>query len=241
MERNKLLYIDGLNFQEEFGLAMKVWNVAFANKKISEFVDAANASGYQLKVFIDAGIETEETLEKWMKRRECHVEQEKRGVPQGSQLILGALFKKHNVEIHYSPSNCDNDDFIAGYAHRDGADILSNDKDFFRYKGSRFVVYGSFHIDNGKLKLRKKKIPEHILKKIDCDRSILNEIPESDVKYPGFVDVVKNRRYLRGAPSALVKLLGNPHKRTRDIRRAIYCKLGVKDDILESWPSWDVK
>jgi hypothetical protein len=104
------IYVDALNFQEDFGLAMKVWNVAFAKLKVMSFVDAAVASGYQSKVFIDAGIETDETLKKWKDR---DVKQEKRGVPQGSQIILGALFKENGVEVHYSPSNCDKDDFIA--------------------------------------------------------------------------------------------------------------------------------
>lgn len=56
---------------------------------------------------------------------------------------------------------------------------------------------------------------------------------------PGFVSVKSARLYLRGAPSPLVKLYGNPHAKLVNLRRAIYAKMGCTSAIREEWPEWD--
>ncbi len=51
--------------------------------------------------------------------------------------MLGDLFRKEGVPIHYS--TIDNDDTLAAYAAHDNAHILSQDRDFFRYTGESRV------------------------------------------------------------------------------------------------------
>ena len=43
------------------------------------------------------------------------------------------------MRVHYS--EIDNDDTIAAYAHTHGAALLSEDKDFFRYRDYKYQVF----------------------------------------------------------------------------------------------------
>ena len=47
-------------------------------------------------------------------------------------MFIGEAFLKAGVKIHYSVD--DNDDTLATYAYEYNALIMSNDKDFFRYR-----------------------------------------------------------------------------------------------------------
>ena len=48
-------------------------------------------------------------------------------VPPGLSILYGEMFKDLNVKVHYS--EVDNDDTIAAFAERDGAIVISGDKD----------------------------------------------------------------------------------------------------------------
>jgi hypothetical protein len=58
--------------------------------------------------------------------------QGRKNVPHGLAGLLGDLFRECGVEVVYSDKD-DNDDTLAWHAHADGADVLSDDKDFFRW------------------------------------------------------------------------------------------------------------
>lgn len=94
-------------------------------------MDACHDSGYDIEIFIDDEIATEESFKKWQGRMEREVEEERKDVPYCFKVIIGDMFKNMDVKVHYS--SIDNDDTLAAYAYHDNAAILSNDQDFFRY------------------------------------------------------------------------------------------------------------
>ena len=55
---------------------------------------------------------------------------------------MGEMFYEANAVVHYSL--CDNDDALAAYAHHNRGSVLSQDKDFFRYKDYKYVIYKDF-------------------------------------------------------------------------------------------------
>ena len=67
-----------------------------------------------LEVFIDAGIQTKETMDKWKTRRAEQVRKCKLDVPPGLAVIYGDMFRALGVKVYYS--EVDNDDTIAAYA-----------------------------------------------------------------------------------------------------------------------------
>lgn len=243
MEKKSLI-VDGLNFSNDLGFVNQTWNLGLPMQRIGEFVEAAKKSGYAIKIFIDAGIESEEAIAKWKSRREEEVRGEYRDVPQGLSTLMGDIFRSFNVEVFYSPMEADNDDCIASYAQAEGANILSNDKDFFRYQDRQYTLYGSFTIRDGLLKLEEKRpnrpnprFPEPSPKTIISSTNL----PKMLSHNPAFNTVIKSHFYRRGAPSSLVKLLGNPNASLVHLRQAIYAKLGVTQSVLEEWPEWDSK
>jgi len=247
----KLLYVDGLNFGNEFGFITLFWNTQHPMKKITEFVNAATKSGYTLRVFIDAGIESEEALEKWKQRREDEVRKEIKDASQGMSILMGDMFRRFaelKVEVGYSPIEADNDDCIASHAQHHGGDILSNDRDFFRYRDAKYKLYGSFTItDDGYLKLHVKETPKP---RYDYKtKKLIEEAPLRDIISPppvmlsyaaSFNSVLKNNHYRRGVPCSLVKIIGNSNSALVDLRASIYIKLGktAGDEIIEEYPRW---
>lgn len=67
--------------------------------------------------------------------------------------LLGDMFRGNKVPVYYS--DVDNDDTIAAFANYYGADILSQDKDFYRYIGRTFKIYSGFKVNKGYLELEK--------------------------------------------------------------------------------------
>ena len=238
MDHNEVrkLYIDGLNFTGDFGFVSKKWSIARPFKIIEHFIQTAKSSGFELKVFIDAGIETEETMKKWISRREAEVQGEYRDVPQSSNFLMGEIFSSFGVEVYFSPPDADCDDCLATHAQHDGADIMSNDKDFFRYIGRKYKIYNTFEIVQDKLVLYEKPTPkEH---QMSSPRKIPKKPQISNVKYPGLTNLFVNHLYQRGSPSPLVKLLGNPHKKLSGLRCTLYHKLGIASEVTERWPEF---
>ena len=70
-------------------------------------------------------------------------------MPHSLTTIIGELFKKLNVKIHFS--KVDNDDTVAAYANFYNANVLSADKDFLRYINRKYRIYDNFKVKNGKL------------------------------------------------------------------------------------------
>eukprot|EP00798_Chlamydomonas_sp_ICE-L_P007432 gene7432-566_t len=146
----KHLYIDGLNIVRDLFVSDvgEHWQtIVGLQDRVDKFVAAAEMSGFtSIVVFIDAFILTDETDQKWRERRIRDVDQEKRDVPQAVQILLGEAFQEAGVEVKFSLDQ-DNDDTLAAYAQICGAEVLSEDRDFFRYIGHKYTVFRTFPID----------------------------------------------------------------------------------------------
>lgn len=237
--KKKLLYVDVLNYSNDFGFVTKTWSLNFPITKIEKFVTAAKKAGWTLVVFIDAGIESAEALAKWKSRREEEVRREYRDVPQGLSVLVGDIFRSLGVTVYYSPYTADNDDCIASHAQADGADILSNDKDFFRYVDHKYKRYGKFEIDEGGLILKSPYPPKQNPNYPAPTPKTLIEPPKMLIHNPSFNSVEHLNYYRRGAPSSLIKLMGNPHCLFASLRSSIYAKMGKIEAVEEEFPEWD--
>jgi len=104
----------------------------------------------------------------------------------------------------------DNDDTLASYAQHDEASVLSQDKDFLRYKNSTFAIYKDFQIRKGSLKLIKQE-GERKASWRDIEK------PPLTGQCNPYRDCIEDQTYVRGSPSPLVKL-GNLHIHVRPLR-----------------------
>lgn len=157
----------------------------------------------------------------------------RRDVPRGLSVLLGEMFQRLDVDLHYSVDR-DNDDTLAFFAHADGADVLSEDSDFFRYPGASFRIFKAFDIQHGQLKL----VPHDGCLKSGVKQRQLDGKPVTCSALPAFIDVSRKGQYTRGAPSPLVKLLGNPHVSAQPLRQALYARLGIQGSVREEFPVW---
>lgn len=242
-QKEKLVYIDVLNFSGYFFKIGNNWSFRYANKKVEKFVNFAKNSNFKLKVFIDAFIETEETILKWKKRREEEVIKGIRNMPQGMNVLLGDLFRKYDVEVCYS-MKADNDDTLASHAHNDNAYILSQDSDFLRYNNYKYIIYSNF-----KLNYKYKKII--LIKRTNMNykksrRNIILPPPQTSSIDPGFITLPKY--YLRGTASPLTHYFENLHITIRPLRQAYYYHININSNVLEEFPifknpkvEWDIK
>ena len=98
-------------------------------------------------------------------------------VPPGLSILYGEMFKDLNVKVHYS--EVDNDDTIAAFAERDGAIVLSGDKDYYRYSKANFPIYSDFEIVKGRLSLIPSEFFWH-----PKPRQLLNPLPITHFIYP---------------------------------------------------------
>jgi len=228
------LYIDALNISTQLGFTKKAWSTSVPIREIERFVLACEASGWELKVFIDAGVESAEALAKWKSRREQEVKDAYRDVPHAMASLMGDIFRQFGVKVYYSPWNVDNDDCIAYFAQRDGAAVLSNDLDFARYRGKTYQQYGDFEIEKGKLILIPKKVDE---RRLPSPRDLLTSEPKMVDKYPGFVYLKENATYVRGSPSFATKFYGNLHGHVKDLRYFLYHLMRL-ERVEESWPEY---
>ena len=201
MESTKLLYIDGLNFADYFFERNgSFWAIERARTLVQEFLAAAKNSHFHIEVFIDYGQSTEETMTKWKTRREDDVRLGRLGMMPGIQWVLGQLFIDEGIKVHYS--DIDNDDTLAAYAHAHGASILSEDKDFFRYKNNNYRVYKDFDVVKGKLHLKTK----HFIVHPDCRDLILDPLPNTFNNFPFLELLGRTKEFKKGSPSPLTKI-----------------------------------
>ena len=102
-----------------------------------------------MKVFFDGSYQSEEAIDKYKTRCEKYIRNAERRIPFGAGALLGDCFRKNGVEVHYSQE--DNDDIMAYYAYVDRAEILSRDKDFWRYRPALPGILKEFHLVNGRI------------------------------------------------------------------------------------------
>lgn len=113
--------------------------------------------------------------------------------------LLGDAFQSFGIEVLYS-FEADNDHTLAAYAFKDGASVLSGDKDFFRYKDAKYIIYGSYEIKKGQLKLIELQKPNSP----SSPRDIINPVPKVLYQHPSLVDL-SYHVYRRGASTSLCK------------------------------------
>lgn len=238
MEEIKKLYVDGLNFSEQLCFVKKVWHIPTMEAGVKRFVSACRATGWEPTIFIDAGIESGEALEKWKTRREKEVLEAVKDVPHGTSSLMGDMFRENGVKVHYSPWNADNDDCLAYFAQRDGAAVLSNDIDFARYIGKTYEQFGSFgyglRFGKETIILTSKKIDE---RRLPTPRELLKEEPKMIEKHPGFVCIRETGSFVRGSPCFATKFYGNLHAHVKSARRRFYYEMNL-DNVIESWPEY---
>ena len=76
------LFIDIFNFNAHFYTPNDChWKIKEARAKVKAFVQAARDSGYDIEIFIDAALETEEAILKWKSRREKEILDEEKAMP----------------------------------------------------------------------------------------------------------------------------------------------------------------
>jgi hypothetical protein len=238
MERKKL-YIDGLNlFQAR---SPKRWNLQRAFHTIAKFMWKAGASGYDIMVFIDAstGDPNSETTKKWTTRRIRDVKSGKREVPQGSNILVGDMFRACGAAVHYS-FEVENDHTLAAFAWQDGAFVLSEDSDFLRYHCGeeqcfKDRLFRDYERGSKDLKLVALEAARRA-GKID----VLLRCPKTLDGGPWLV-ALKDLMDIRGAPSGCVKELGNIHgyDPVVRLRRALMARKEVTDVVVVKFPEWE--
>ena len=238
------LYIDALNYTDSFFNLANPYEYGNPQRSITAFTDAAAASGISLRVFIDEGIATGEAEKKWRKRREREVADGEKRVPHGLSWLYGDMWRRAGVQVTYS-YEADNDDAIAAAAQADGADVLSNDRDFFRYRGASFRVFADFRVVRGRLILTRHDASA--AQPGAATRELISPPPAGvpeDAAAPWLPLLLRTRQYRRGAPSPLVQALGfNPHIRAAPLRHALFSRIfrgaGGPAVVTEEFPVWD--
>lgn len=119
--------------------------------------------------------------------------------------------------------------------------ILSQDTDFFRYSYP-FVVFDKFTVEEGN---PQPNNPHHIgklfLQVVDVavshaqHRKLRHKLPAT---VPVMPYLNKEEGFLAGTPSPLTRDMGNPHKKVKILRQALYSILGY-EQIEETYPEWD--
>ena len=68
------------------------WTFHDIQRNITNFVKTFRSNGYDVKAFIDAGISTDETANKFKRRREKAIEKCERRVPYNFHTFIGEAF-----------------------------------------------------------------------------------------------------------------------------------------------------
>lgn len=231
--QGRKLYVDGLNLQCALGFNEKWWDqcLRVGEERITAFVKAAKAQGIELRIFIDAWRKSEEVKSKWKDRRTQEVLNSKRRAPYAVGTLMGEMFRENGIEVCYSITE-DLDDCLAKWAQDDGADVVSEDCDFFRYRGHTYRQY-LCRLEGGKIMLQRKEQP----KKSILEKDFLVKRP---LMYHEPPSLPLDGQYIFGPASPLVKLCGNPHAHARvtDLRAALYAQRGLKGKVQEVRVEW---
>lgn len=236
----KMLCVDILNFSLAFFDRLNHMNLTKPTKKIKQFIIRCRKEGYEPVIFIDGCNITEETQKKWADRRENEVKSGVRGVPQNMNLLFFELFRENGVEVHFS-YEADNDDTLAAYADFYDGCVLSRDRDFLRYKNYKYEIFRGFEFNGNRIYFDKQT---HRYPKFGVEfRDLITPLPKTTQKWEEFMIHKTNDPntllYRRGAPSAFIKIFGNPHVKVRLLRQALFHKIQIKEMINEVFPHWD--
>ena len=220
----KTLLVDGYNYINKFfnvGEEVNHSKLYDIEKRINRFIDYCKKDNYKLIIFIDAYIKTQETLDKWIKRRENEVKLGKKSVPYCVGTILYHYFCKKNIPVYFSYTH-DNDDTIASYASEiDNCYILSGDHDFFRYNYKIYpTVYNNFYYKNDRI-----NFTDHNRKRPNIGvkfRDVIYPLPKVSKKNPVKDNLLKYNISVRGVVTSQCKYFGNVHRRIRSLRRKCY-------------------
>ena len=148
------IYVDGFNFLASFiDIGGNFWHLDVMLKRTTEFCLICKRQNIFLKVFFDGGYQSSEAIDKYKTRCEKHIKNAERRIPFGAGALLGDCFTKNGVEVLYSLG--DNDDIMAYYAYVDRAEIISRDKDFWRYIPALPGILKEFHLVNGRINFDK--------------------------------------------------------------------------------------
>lgn len=244
IKQNNLLYVDILNFTGSFFNTKGRWNLKKAFASIEQFVKSARKSNYNLKIFIDGSIVSNEAIHKWRLRREKEILKGQKNVPHALSTLIGEMFRRCNVTVVYS-MDADSDDTLAFNAQADNADILSGDNDFFRYIDAKYTIWSNFDhylIKKGYLKLLPHSAnPQQ--NEIKAKNKNIGPPPATCPleEFSWIPHLKMSKSYLRGVPSPLVRLLGaNPHVTVAPIRHTLFAHVLDEDDIInEEFPVWN--
>ncbi|KAI8897751.1 hypothetical protein BC833DRAFT_649335 [Globomyces pollinis-pini] len=227
-----LVYMDGLNFISKlFGGDMSYWDLPSFQTNVTRLVNVFRSNHVELVVFIDASRFTKEAIYKYQSRRERDIVSNTPRLHY-KETLLGDAFRKNDIPVLYS-HGADNDDTIAAFAQQDGAAILSQDQDYFRYNGRTFPIYQGYTKKKGVLQLIPGKLNT---KRFTSKRNII-PIPDTIIHSPSLADI-KFGFYRGNADTPLLKIFGNPNIAARPLRLALYSKLGIHSPITEIFPIW---
>ena len=136
-ELKKFLLLDVMSFYRFF-LSPIFWQLEKSRLRVQMFVDAAKGSGYDLEVFFEDSILSEEKqLGIWKRIRAREISNGQYTNYGCFAQILGQYFREAGVEVTYSDG--DKTDVMAFLAQKYGGLILSTDpKSFLTYKDHKF-------------------------------------------------------------------------------------------------------
>lgn len=239
------LFVDGLNVANSFFSPTHHWHLPIAHHKIKKFVAACRGAGYEPTIFMDAGARTSDAAAKARRRTAKNIRALMRRNPMGLQAMMGDMFKECNVDVRYAvEAECDHT--LASWAVMEGADVLSQDKDYYRYRwrgepAPIVNIYESYLVQGGFLSLIPSSPPVRRrppLELLDPPPSFSTDYYASTIK-----ELRENSVFRRGAPTSLMRILGtNPHLDALPLRAAWYARLFGRNSnraITEVFPIWD--
>lgn len=224
---DKYLLVDGYNYISKFfnvGEQVNHSKLYDIKKRINKFIDYCKNENYKLIIFIDAYIKTKETYNKWEKRREIEVKNNKKSVPYCVGTILHHYFSQRNIPVYFSYTH-DNDDTMASYASElDNCTVLSGDHDFFRYNYKIYPqIYNNFYYNDKKIIFtnHKRKRPN-----IGVPfRDVIFPLPKVCKSNPVKKNLLKYNISIRGVITSQCKDFGNVHSKIEELRRKSYYKI----------------
>jgi len=249
MDQKKILCMDLLNYLPNFFTTEDPrvdfeMDMARAHEKVFEFVTAVKNSGFNLECFVDKAKATEETIVKWKARRMKQMESGVRNCVGGASKLLGDMFRKHGIHVHYSTIDCD--DTISAFAFHSGGGVLSRDCDFFRYYAIQYSgsppyqVYFDFaiirdHFGRPYLQLNPHGGPGRNRARAS-PRRISTSLPDTKPD-AFFLDYFNGSHFLQIGCGSNLTQLTNPSLQVRPLRQAVYKQIGVKsvNEMIASW------
>ena len=162
----QVVVVDALNYlsilvpfeEEEFADKPPLELFREARERVRELTEAAARPDTKFIWVFDNGQATEETNQKWIRRRFKEVTESRRNMPAAADLVLHALLLDTGAPVLY-PADMDGDDAVALLAWKLDGWVLSRDRDFLRYEPElpHSSVYKAFGIlPDGRLTLEQQ-------------------------------------------------------------------------------------